>query len=122
MYDYELEQMAKALEQKGLLIPVLEPEQAVQTVKEEMKKYWEDKIAVVWTTEDVLSIAHPAKWDTDGNEIPAEEWLTQEDAVGVLNKVLDDHDATLGITWDTIEIYVSDFKAEKQKKDTHDKD
>ena len=122
MYDYELEQMAKALEQKGLLIPVLEPEQAVQTVKEEMKKYWEDKVAIIWSIDDVLSIAHPAKWDADGNEIPVEEWMTREDAIGVLGNILDDHDATLGITWDTVEIYVSDFKSEKQKKGTHDKD
>ena len=47
MYDYELEQMAKALEQKGLLIPVLEPEQAVQTVKEDIdKKKGEESPAV----------------------------------------------------------------------------
>ena len=103
MNEYEIKDMARLLEKKGLLVPVLEPEEAVATVTNALQEYWEDKAAVIWSVEDVLSVAHPAKYDDDGNEIPTPEWMTREQAKDLLAEVISDHDATIGITWDTFD-------------------
>ena len=53
---------------------------------------WQDKIAIVWSVEDI--------------QLAAEQnhhcQFTEEDAVHILESLLENHDAELGITWDTI--------------------
>ena len=60
-------------------------EQAIQNI-------WREKIAIVWSVEDI--------------QLAAEEKhhcrLREEDAIHILDSLLENHDAELGITWDTI--------------------
>lgn len=49
--------------------------------------YWCDKMAIVWTVNDVIE---------------NRSQLTEEEGMDILEKVLDDHDCTCGVTWDTI--------------------
>lgn len=53
---------------------------------------WQDKIAIVWSIEDI--------------QIAAEEKhhcrLLEEDAARIHDSLLENHDAELGVTWDTI--------------------
>jgi hypothetical protein len=52
-------------------------------IKSALQEFWLDKIAIVWTVEDIIdSFPH----------------LTKEDAIEVLHKVHRDHDCEYGIT------------------------
>ena len=62
-----------------------------------------DSIAILWSIYDVLSVSE----DEEGNET-----ITKEEAREILESVFYDHDASLGITWDTLTSAVEDFKRE----------
>lgn len=111
MHEHELREMAKNLEEAGLLIPVLEPEMAIKQAVECMQKSWEDKIAVVWCVHDVKSMT------IAGSDLDAEDsWMTDEEARDILREMDNRHDASIGINWDVIEVYVDDLKYEKERK------
>jgi len=65
--------------------------------KKSLLSYWKDKIAVVWTREDVLAVAK------DNAEV-----IDDEAADEILEAALLDHDAEQGINWDTIAIDISE--------------
>ncbi len=52
------------------------------------------QIALIWSIEDVQQVRHD---------------LTDEQAWEVLQQVKNDHDATLGVTWDTLEWAAKDL-------------
>ena len=52
-----------------------------------------DAIAIIWSIDDVLSCTE----NEDG-----EETLTEEQAREVLQYVLDNHDSSWGVSWETI--------------------
>jgi hypothetical protein len=56
-------------------------------VRDALAGYWSDKIALVWTAEDVRSCRKDA---------------TDAEAAAALQAVLDRHDASIGVNWDTI--------------------
>lgn len=90
MYYHEIENQINALKDAGLL---KEKDKAkAMTV---LKEAWKNKIAVVWTTEDVL---HRAK------EIGKD--ITEEKAAEILYLALDKHDAEMGIAWETFDYYI----------------
>ena len=104
-----LKEMAQGLAEDGLLFtsePELPRERVVNLAVECMSKKWQDKIAIVWDTEDVFTMAHPGD---------AEEWMTKDEAVEILCYAANKHDASLGITWDTLDYYVQELKSEKEK-------
>src|SRR5262245_5592335 len=83
MHQCELAEMAHALNKAGLLGPTqVDPAIRVLTA------HWADRIAIVWSVEDVLSV-RPG--------------LSEQQAAEVLQEVLHNHDATRGVTWDTLE-------------------
>jgi hypothetical protein len=53
-----------------------------------------DSIAIVWMTDDVLSIRPD---------------LTEDQAMEVLVRVDRKHDASIGVSWETLEIYADDM-------------
>jgi hypothetical protein len=115
MYEHDLKDMAKNLEEAGLLTPALESEMAVNRVVECMQKSWEDKIAIVWCVEDVKGMATvdsdrptslPADDDTDS-------WMTDEEAMEILRYMRRKHDAEVGINWAVIQHHVDELKYEK---------
>ena len=88
MYHH-IQEMAKGLIEAGLA-----PDgQKVELV---LAAYWADKVAVVWTTEDV----HSVQDDFDEDEQTSS--LTEEQAQAVLQKAFDKHDASEGITCESL--------------------
>ena len=89
MYEHHIKDMATSLVETGLAIDC----QQVQLV---LAAYWADKVAVVWTTEDV----HAVQEDFDEDEQISS--LSEEQAQRVLQKAFDKHDASEGITWEDL--------------------
>ena len=80
MHSFQIKEMADAV-----AVSLKLKDDAKQAVEDALTEYWYDKIAIVWTTEDVRS----CKAD-----------ISDEDAVAALQKVLKDHDASIGVRWD----------------------
>jgi hypothetical protein len=97
--------MAEDLEEAGLLTPVLDPDHVIHQVTEVLGKQFEKRIAIVWSVEDVLTMAHLKSEFTDGKE-----WMTNEEAAEVLGEMQHRHDASIGINHDVIYAYCFDFK------------
>ena len=121
MYEYDLRDMAKNLEEAGLLIPVLEPEMAVKQATECMQKWFEDegKVAFVWCVEDVKSMAtadpdRPTSLPADADD--TDSWMTDEEAMTILRYMQNKHDAEIGINWTVIQHYVDELKYEKEQE------
>ena len=91
MYEH-IKDMASSLIEAGL---ATDQEQ----IKLVLSQYWADKVAVVWTTEDV----HAAQ--DDFNEDEQISSLTEEQAQTVLQKAFEKHDASEGITWEDLRYY-----------------
>ncbi|PSB31377.1 hypothetical protein [Chlorogloea sp. CCALA 695] len=89
MYDHHIKDMATSLVEAGLATD----REQVELV---LSQYWADKVAVVWTTEDV----HSVQDDFDENEQTSS--LSEEQAQSVLQKAFDKHDASEGITWESL--------------------
>jgi len=96
--------MAKHLEEAGLLTPVLDPDHAIHQVSEALGKQFEDKIAIIWSVGDIRSDDHNS-------------WITNEEAVGILEEMDHRHDAELGITWATVEFYTDELKRSLGKEE-----
>jgi len=62
-----------------------------------LEAFWSDKIAIVWTTQDVHRAANER-----------ELALTEEEARHVLQRMLDRHDAQYGLKWADITAYIED--------------
>ena len=88
MYDH-IEGMASSLVEAGLATD----HQQVELV---LAAYWADKVAVVWTTEDVHSV------QDDFDEDQQTSSLSEEQAQSILQKAFDKHDASEGITWEDL--------------------
>jgi hypothetical protein len=56
-----------------------------------LKRYWQDKITIIWKTADVHRAANEKK-----------TVLTEDEAKKVLEKVLDNHDAQTGVNWQAL--------------------
>ncbi len=92
MYEHHIKNMASSLVEVGLATD----QEQVELV---LSQYWANKVAVVWTTEDV----HSVQDDFDENEQTSS--LTEEQAQSVLQKAFDKHDASEGITWESLRYY-----------------
>jgi len=56
-------------------------------------------IALIWSAEDIIQCAK------DYNDID----LTKEQVSDVLSTILHRHDASMGVSWDVIEVYIDDI-------------
>jgi hypothetical protein len=91
MYDHTLLEMAETLSAKCNI--------RVDEAMNALIGYWQNKIAVVWDTDDVLEAAHRA-----GKPI------IRTDAVELLKEVFDHHNPEQGLNWLTIEIALDDYQ------------
>lgn len=82
MFTHQLSEMTQALIDKGLITP-----EQQQDAQDALAAYWDDRIAITWTVEDVIAI---------------KPGLSEEQAAHVLNVALHNHDASRGINWDTL--------------------
>ncbi len=87
MYHHHILEMTRSVSASLHLLPEQEA-----TVEQAIQSCWQDKIAIVWSVEDI--------------QLAAEEKhhcrLRDEDASHILDRILENHDAELGVTWDTI--------------------
>lgn len=89
--------MANALKKAKLLAPGATVESVREVLQE---KVWTDHVAIVWGIDDVTEQAKHSKVR-----------LTKEQKRAVLQRILNKHDATQGVTWDTIDAAIDDVKA-----------
>lgn len=92
MYEHHIQNMASSLVEAGLATD----QKQVELV---LSRYWEDKVAVVWTNDDVHSVQN------DFDEMEQTSSLSEEQAISVLQKALDKHDANEGITWESLRFW-----------------
>ncbi len=86
MHHFVIESMVKSLR------PVLkDPAKAKQI----LQRFWSDKIAIVWDTEDVHTAANER-----------ELALTRQQAVEVLQELFHHHDKQLGLRWADVTGYI----------------
>jgi hypothetical protein len=91
MYNYMLVEMAEAVSKKCNV--------CVTDALSALTGYWQDKIAHVWQVEDLLETA-----------CQAGKPITCQAALELLKSVFDDHDSALGITWQTLEVALNDYR------------
>ena len=89
MYDHHIKCMAASLVEAGLATNG-------EQVELVLSRYWADKVAVVWTTEDVHSVQD--NFDEDEQTFS----LSEEQAQSILQKAFEKHDAEQGITWEDL--------------------
>ncbi len=88
MYEH-IKDMASSLIEAGLATD----QEQIELV---LSQYWADKVEVVWTTDDV----HSVQDDFDEDEQTSS--LSEEQAQTVLQRAFEKHDASEGITWDSL--------------------
>ena len=91
MYDHMIEEMADAIAndlhlESNAILPSLH-------------RFWHDKIAHVWQVEDIYESARRVG-----------KAVTREDAIGLLQDVFHHHDSSLGITWDSLDAALEDYR------------
>ena len=103
MDHHHIQDMASSLVEEGLATD----QKQVELV---LARYWKDKVAVVWTTDDVHSIQDNFDEDEQTSS------LTEEQAISVLQKAFDKHDANEGITWEKLRFWNEELAEEKAEK------
>jgi hypothetical protein len=104
MHTHELRAMVDRLVADQVL-----PADRAEAALSSLRHCWTDRIALIWTVEDVLTVCPK---------------LTQEQAADVLYKALEDHDASVGVDWDTLRMcaQVLDFDATDDDEEEGDDD
>ena len=92
MYEHHIKDMATSLVEAGLAIDC-------QQVELVLAAYWADKVAVVWTTEDIHAVQETFNEDKETSS------LSEEQAQNILQKAFDKHDAEQGITRESLRYY-----------------
>lgn len=91
MYDHMIEEMADAIAKELHLEP--------NAILPSLHRFWQDKIAHVWQVEDIYESARRIG-----------KAVTREDAIGLLQDVFHHHDSSLGITWDSLDAALEDYR------------
>ncbi len=99
MYDHHLHAMAASLVEAGLATDC-------QEVELVLAQYWADKVAVIWTTDDVHSI------QDDFNEETCSSSLSEDQAIDILLEAFDSYDAEQGITWESLRYWSQEMSPE----------
>ena len=87
MYDHYIVDMVSLFIEKGIITQ----KQNIKAITV-LKKYWEDKIAIVWQSEDIIDYAKQKK-----------KKISKEKAIDILQTMFRRYDCEYGITWDTID-------------------
>jgi hypothetical protein len=88
--DHYIREMVSKLVSKGI-VPHFKYDEAYKA----LSLMWRGKIALVWTTEDILEYAK----DNDHK-------LTKTQALNILQDIEKNHDCSVGINFDTIDSYL----------------
>jgi hypothetical protein len=99
MYEHHTCNMATILVESGLATD----QKQVELV---LSQYWADKVAVVWTTNDVHNIQDNFDEDEQTSS------LSEEQAQNILQKAFEKHDADVGITWESLRFWSEELAEE----------
>ena len=89
MHDYVIKAMVQALK------PVLKNRKQSEEV---LTRFWRDKIALVWDTEDVHTAANER-----------EVALTNQEAIKVLREMHHYHNKQYGLKWEDVTAYIEEY-------------
>src|ERR1039458_7359875 len=89
MHNHHLVEMLNALR------PVLKSRQRAEQI---LTRYWRNKIAIVWDTEDVHRAANER-----------ELALTEKEAIQVLQTLHNQHNAQLGLRWEDLTAHIKAY-------------
>ena len=112
MYSYTIDAMAKMIAEKlstayeGFSGDKRMCSDLQEYIRATLSEFWEGKIALIWEIEDVF---------TEAENMGVK--LTKEQAIEVLQAVLDHHDATMGVSWTTLDCAIEDLLRENKKHD-----
>jgi hypothetical protein len=84
MHEHQISEMVESLTKAGLVQP--ERKKEAEAV---LSTCWADKMALTWTVGDVLDVC---------------PGLSEEEARHVLKHVLLEHDASIGVNWDVVQL------------------
>lgn len=104
MYHYHLREMVVKLIEAGLV-----DLDTAHQAKEVLASYWEDKIASVWSVEDVEMVA-----EERGRPI------TRKFARRVLKYAHEEHNAEVGINWAVLETIMDELGYDDEEEDDDD--
>jgi len=99
MNTYHIEGMARKLQ-------VVVPAMGMELAREILYDYWRDKIADVWTADDVLTYAN--------DRFPYVE-LTDDDAVKIVKEMFHLHDPEVGLNWDVLHARIEEYIEDKEE-------
>ena len=88
MHDHHIEDMVQRLG------PVLKDKSKAKVI---LKRYWRTRMALVWMVEDVHRAANER-----------EVALTNQEAIDVLQTLLNQHNSQYGIRWEDITTHIED--------------
>lgn len=91
MYDHMIEEMADAIAKELHLEP--------NAILPSLHRFWHDKIAHVWQVEDIYESARRVG-----------KAVIRDDAIGLLQDVFHHHDSSFGITWDSLDAALEDYR------------
>lgn len=91
MYAHHIRDMANIVAEKLNV--------SADAAERALTDYWVDKIALTWSTEDIIGLAA-------GN---FDAVVTEEEAQEVLEICLRRHDASIGMNWDVIGVHLDWF-------------
>jgi len=100
MYQHHIHDMARILVASG---NATDPNQ----VEKVLSDYWADKVAIVWSTDDVRA-AIDQQYDEQVDEKATESLITEDQAREALLEAFENHDAEYGIAWETLRYYARD--------------
>jgi len=89
MYEHHIIDMIEVLTENGV---IADSEKTKERAKEALDRYWTDRIAIVWHFSDIIDRAEEIGED-----------ITENQALNVLEWLLQEHDANDGINWDVID-------------------
>jgi hypothetical protein len=96
MYKHHISAMVEELTAASMLSDRAAAENIFNT-------YWQDKIALVWTTDDVrAALTGDMDFDNEQKDENWEDCITEDEAIEALQSVLKHHDCSYGVTWETI--------------------
>lgn len=106
MYEHHIKEMATIVAKKLVEIEGWgDVGLWTETFQDALSKYWEDKIAEVWSVDDVVDMA-----------VAIDLEINDEEAKKILHTILDKHDANVGISWDTIETHIGNYILKRNQK------
>jgi len=105
----ELLERFEELMTSGLVVDDELTKDCLKTIKElrQEEENAKDKIALVWSIEDVLGHDKDLIERRETGDTP----LTEDQAREVLQQADRYHDADYGVCWDTLEVYISSVRA-----------